>query len=467
MKPKNEGVFRKKTERLSDPFHRGRDVPAFSARTVLRNRVSSGRASGRLLAVALLRTSFCHLMAILLFLHTPANARAQAVGAETLSDPGAACLPAPVTITLGKRTLSGALASQGIPQSTIARIAQALDLHLNLRQLQPKDTLQLYYSPEGAVTRVVYRQSPLDIFEVHRQEHNWNAYKRDMDVDRRVTLVAGTLENTLLDSIEKLGESPRLVFDFAGIFAWVFDFAADSQPGDRFRMIVEKLYVEGQFVQYARILAAEYESGHTVHTATYFQEKGRGDYYTPDGESLRRAFLKSPLDFSRISSRYNRNRRHPILGGVRPHLAVDYAAPTGTPVWAVADGMVKFAGWKSGYGKTVVLNHKASYQTIYSHLSRFGKGIRSGTKVLQRQVIGYLGSTGVTTGPHLDYRVMKGGRLVDPLKQTFLRGEPVSQSSWSSFVAARDSYLLQLRSSLRPKATTQASKDISESLPGN
>ena len=260
--------------------------------------------------------------------------------------------------------------------------------------------------------------------------------------------MAGTLEDTLFDSIERLGGSPQLVLDFAEIFAWDFDFAADSQPGDQFRMLVEKLYAEDQFVEYGRILAAEYESEGTLHTAIYFPDKKGGGYYTPEGESLRRAFLKSPLDFSRISSGYNRTRRHPVLGGVRPHLAVDYAAPTGTPVRAVADGVVKFAGRKGGYGNTVILRHRANYETIYSHLSRFGKGIRRGVKVTQRHLIGYVGSTGLSTGPHLDYRVIKDGYFVNPLKQSFLSGEPISPSSWLTFKSARDSYLQQIRSGL-------------------
>jgi len=341
------------------------------------------------------------------------------------------------------------LAAQGISQSAVTQIVEALRLHLNLRQLRPEDSLRLHRDPDGAVTKVVYRRSPADIFEVHREEHGWIAHQREVAIDRRVTLVAGTLEDTLFDSIERLGEDPRLVLDFAEIFAWDFDFASDSQPGDRFRMLVEKLYVADQFVEYGHILAAEYENGGTVHTAIYFRDKKREGYYTPEGESLRRAFLKSPLEFSRISSGYRRARRHPVLGGLRPHLAVDYSAPTGTAVQAVADGVVKFAGRKGGYGNAVILRHRANYETMYSHLSRFGNGIRRGARVRQRHVIGYVGSTGLSTGPHLDYRVIKDGCFVNPLKQTFLPGEPISHSSLPSFISTRDSFLQQVRSGLQ------------------
>jgi len=407
----------------------------------------SGRAPRWFLAAVLLLISSCVFIGIRLFLHLTPGPQPQVARSECVSNPAVPTLPAPTTITLGKnKTLAGVLAAQGISQNTVTQIVRALRLRLDLRQLQPEDTLRLHRNLDGAVVKVVYCQSPVDIFEAYCEEDGWITHQRDVAIDRRVVLVAGTLEDTLFDSIERLGESPRLVLDFAEIFAWDFDFAADSQPGDRFRMLVEKRYAADQFVEYGRILAAEYESEGTVHTAIYFIENNHEDYYTPQGESLRRAFLKSPLDFSRISSGYNRARRHPVLGGVRPHLAVDYAAPVGTPVRAVADGVVKFAGWKGGYGKTVTLRHRANYQTVYSHLSRFAKGIGKGARVKQRQVIGYVGSTGLSTGPHLDYRVIKKGHFINPLKHDFIPGKPVSHSSWLSFISSRNSYLQKIDS---------------------
>jgi murein DD-endopeptidase MepM/ murein hydrolase activator NlpD len=337
------------------------------------------------------------------------------------------------------------LSAHGIHQTVAAEIIQAFRPHLDFRRLRPGDALELHHDPQGMLVKVVYRQSPVDIVEAWRDGQAWRASRRDVPVDHRVVTVTGTLEANLFDSMESLGERAQLVLDFAEIFAWDFDFASDSQPGDRFRILVEKVYTGEQFVRYGRILAAEYESEGKTHTGIYFRDKEGGGYYTPTGESLRRAFLKSPLEFTRISSRYSYGRRHPILGGVRPHLAVDYAAPHGTPVWAVADGTVEYAGWKGGNGNTVTLRHRANFKTMYNHLSRFGKSIRAGTKVTQRQVIGYVGSTGLSTGPHLDYRVIKDGRFVNPLKETFLPGKPVSPSSRAAFTEARDAFLGQLR----------------------
>ncbi len=363
--------------------------------------------------------------------------------------------PPPTSSTLGRRrTFLAALLDHGIRQDHGAQIVKALRPHVNFLRLKPEDSLEFHHDAEGAVTRVVYRQSPIDIVEAWRDGDAWTSARRDMPVERRVTLVAGTLEASLFESMEALGEQAQLVLDFAEIFAWDFDFASDSQSGDRFRMLVEKVFTGDQFVKYGRILVAEYESEGKTHTGIYFRDREEGGYYTQAGESLRRAFLKSPLEFTRISSGYSRNRRHPILGGVRPHLAIDYAAPEGTPVWAVADGVVEFAGWSGGNGYTVTLRHRANFRTMYNHLSRFGKGIRPGAPVRQRQLIGYVGTTGLSTGPHLDYRVIRDGRFVNPLKQTFLPGRPISASARAAFVEARDALLGQLRSALVARAGT-------------
>ena len=357
--------------------------------------------------------------------------------------------PAPVVGTFGKgRTFQDVLSALGVAKDRAIRIVQALRPHIDFRRLKPEDQLELHHDSSGDLTKLVYRQSPIDIVEATRAGDQWTGARLDVPVDRRVVLVAGVLKDNLFESMERAGERPQIVMDFAEIFAWDFDFAADSQPGDRFRMLVEKVFTGDQFVKYGRILAAEYESEGQVHAGVYFKDKDGSGYYTPKGESLRRAFLKSPLEFTRISSTFSRGRRHPILGGVRPHLAVDYAAPLGTPIFAVADGTIESAGWSGGGGNTIVLRHRANFKTTYNHLSHFAKGIRGGTTVRQRQVIGYVGSTGLSTGPHLDYRVMKDGRFVNPLKQTFLPGQPISPSNHAAFAQASSALLAQLRGTL-------------------
>ena len=354
--------------------------------------------------------------------------------------------PAPVVGTFGKgRTFQDVLNALGVAKDRAIRIVQALRPHIDFRRLKPEDQLELHHDSSGDVTKLVYRQSPIDIVEATRAGDQWTGARLDVPVDRRVVLVAGVLKDNLFESMERAGERPQIVMDFAEIFAWDFDFAADSQPGDRFRMLVEKVFTGDQFVKYGRILAAEYQGEGQVHAGVYFKDKDGSGYYTPKGESLRRAFLKSPLEFTRISSTFSRGRRHPILGGIRPHLAVDYAAPLGTSIFAVADGTIESAGWSGGGGNTIVLRHRANFKTMYNHLSSFAKGIRVGTTVRQRQTIGYVGSTGLSTGPHLDYRVMKDGRFVNPLKQTFLPGQPISPSNHAAFAQAASALLAQLR----------------------
>jgi murein DD-endopeptidase MepM/ murein hydrolase activator NlpD len=354
--------------------------------------------------------------------------------------------PAPIVGTFGKgRTFQDVLSALGVAKDRALQIVQALRPHLDFRRLKPQDELELHHDSSGDLAKLVYRQSPIDIVEATREGDQWTGARLDVPVDRRVVLVTGVLKENLFESMERAGERPQIVMDFAEIFAWDFDFAADSQPGDRFRMLVEKVFTGDQFVKYGRILAAEYQSEGQVHAGVYFKDKDGSGYYTPKGESLRRAFLKSPLEFTRISSTFSRGRRHPILGGVRPHLAVDYAAPLGTPIFAVADGTIESAGWSGGGGNTIVLRHRANFKTMYNHLSNFAKGIRAGTAVRQRQVIGYVGSTGLSTGPHLDYRVMKDGRFVNPLKQTFLPGQPISPSNHTVFSQTSAALLAQLR----------------------
>jgi murein DD-endopeptidase MepM/ murein hydrolase activator NlpD len=186
-------------------------------------------------------------------------------------------------------------------------------------------------------------------------------------------------------------------------------------------------------VDYGRILAAQYISDGEVITGIGFQDGKGFAYFDLEGRSLKKAFLRSPLHFTRISSGFTHRRRHPILGGVRPHLAVDYAAPTGTPVWAVADGYVQFAGRNRGNGIQVVLRHRSGYRTYYNHLSRIARGVRGGVRVTQKQVIGYVGSTGLSTGPHLDYRVSQHGRFVNPLSERFIPGKPIAKAERGAF----------------------------------
>ncbi len=346
------------------------------------------------------------------------------------------------------QSLAQALSAHGISGRITHQVAQALRPHLNFRKIRPGATFEATLDETGALRHFLYRVSPLEVYEVTREQAEYRMTRHEVPIERRVEKITGTVTSSLFESMEALGEKPELAIRFVDIFVWDFDFNSDAQPGDQFHMLVEKTYSGATFVRYGKILVAEYENRGKAYTGIYFETSPEGgDFYTPDGRSVRKTFLRSPLKYSRISSGYTHHRRHPILGGVRPHLAIDYAAPHGTPVWAVADGVVLSAGWNGGSGKSVLIQHRGGYRTMYNHLSTVAREIRNGTRVQQKKVIGHVGSTGLSTGPHLDYRVIKDGRFINPLTQKFIPGDPIPQSRQAAFRSLRDRLLHQLRSS--------------------
>jgi murein DD-endopeptidase MepM/ murein hydrolase activator NlpD len=312
------------------------------------------------------------------------------------------------------------------------------------RRLRPGDVLRVARTPEGAVVRVSYWPTRLGGHEARRNGPTWSVKRVTAPVETRVRGVAAALDGSLFATLADLGETPALTTRVVELFEWDFDFAADCLPTDRFRLLVEKQYVEGEFAGYGDVLAAQYESAdRPVLTAVGFRRSdGTTAYYDLDGRSVRKAFLRAPLEFSRVTSGYSHARLHPILGGLRPHLAIDYAAPTGTPVRAVADGVVESAGWDGGNGLSVRLRHAHGYRTLYNHLS--GVAVRAGQRVAQRDVIGRVGSTGLSTGPHLDYRVMKDGQWVNPLDERFVPGDPVPEDLRAAFAEQAEALLERL-----------------------
>jgi murein DD-endopeptidase MepM/ murein hydrolase activator NlpD len=332
----------------------------------------------------------------------------------------------PVTLRRGD-TLVGALDRLGLDRRASIGIAEALQAEgADLRRMRPSDGLEVTWTLDGEPIGLRWEPSPWLGFAVVAADGGWEARRAETRPDVRVVAIGGELKRSLFEAVETLGESPQLVIELAEIFSSDFDFTADSRSGDRFRLLVEKRYAGEQFVDYGQVLVAQYLSDGRILTGVGFEPAGgRTAYYDLEGRSLRKTFLKSPLAFTRITSGFTYARPHPILGGVRPHLAVDYAAPVGTPVQAVAGGTVLLAGWNGGNGIQVHLRHHAGYETLYNHLSRLGPGVRPGARVDQRQVIGYVGSTGLSTGPHLDYRVKKNGRFVNPLSEKFVPGQPL------------------------------------------
>ena len=265
-------------------------------------------------------------------------------------------------------------------------------------------------------------------------------------------LVRGAIDSSLFESIAAIGESSELAIRLADIFAWDIDFIRDIRVGDTFQALVEKRYREGKPAGYGSILAAEFVNRGDSYRAIYYQDGDNApSYYTPDGESLRKAFLKAPLSFSRISSGFSMKRFHPITKTWKSHPAIDYAAPPGTPIKTIGDGTITRMGYTSGNGNFIEIRHNNSYETLYLHMSKFARNMKKGKKVSQGQVIGYVGSTGLATGPHLCFRMKKNGQPVNPYSVKAPAARPVSKERLSAFNA----FSAPLLARLEGRATEQ------------
>lgn len=339
-----------------------------------------------------------------------------------------------------KSTFSKALAEKGIPQFWMDRIVSLLKPLVDFRKLKGGQ-FRFVADEKGEMVTFIFEAGPIDIYEIERGPEGYRARKKDIPLDTRLARVQGVIRSSFFEAMEAAGEKETLVLSFADILGSEIDFYKDLKEGDRFQILVEKVYKEKDFIRYGKIHAVEYRRGEKVIQGIYFE----GDFYNEKGLALKKAFLKTPLRFTRISSRFSKARKHPILGGVFPHYGVDYAAPPGTPVWAVADGTVISCGWGGGFGKQIVLRHPNGYMTYYGHLSGYGPGIRNGVQVRQKQVIGYVGSTGLSTGPHLDYRLAKDGKFINPLKTTFPSGLPIAKGKMEAFQKKRDEMVAWLQ----------------------
>ncbi len=337
-------------------------------------------------------------------------------------------------------TLFQSLSKKNIPLKWIDLIISTLKPHVDFKKIQSGVSYRFITDEEGEMVKFIYEASPVEIYKIEKGSYGYVAQRKEVLLETRMTKVVGEIRSSLFEAMDAAGEQDPLTLAFAELLAWEIDFYKDVREGDRFKVVVEKIYKGDQFIQYGTIRAVEYQSGERVIRGIRYQD----GYYNEKGISSKKAFLKAPLRFNRISSRFSRARKHPILGGVRPHYGVDYAAPSGTPIWAVADGTVTFCGWNGGYGNQVILRHTNGYTTSYGHLSRFGSGTRKGVKVKQKQIIGYVGSTGLSTGPHLDYRLAKDGQFRNPLKETFMPGTPIEKKEMAMFENKRDEMLTWL-----------------------
>jgi murein DD-endopeptidase MepM/ murein hydrolase activator NlpD len=268
---------------------------------------------------------------------------------------------------------------------------------------------------------------------IEKKEGDIRIERKPIPYDVEVESIGTEIESSLFGSIASIGESSQLAITIMDIFAWDIDFIRDIRSGDYFSAIVEKRYRNGKLEGYGNVLAAHFSNQGEDFYAYYYANDGAGGYYDEHGQSLRKAFLKAPLSYTRISSGYTNRRYHPVLNEWRPHLAVDYAAPTGTPVKAIADGSVARKSYDRNNGNLIRLRHPNGYESTYIHLNKFGRGIKKGVRVKQGDIIGYVGSTGLATGPHLDFRVFKNGAPINPLKIKATPAEPIATHNKAEF----------------------------------
>jgi len=355
--------------------------------------------------------------------------------AATLEDDDGGLYTAQDTVRRGD-TFSSVLLRNRISVQDIGRILE-LNRQLQLfspRALQPGQALTLVRDEYGRFERLRFEISPEEIYVFENREDSLIAFPEEIARELRLRKLAGEVKSSFDEAVLAAGGDSRLAFRVADLLGYDVDFVSEVHKGDHFDLLVEERFANGRFLGFGRILMSEYEGRVAKAQAYYFQPDAnkKGGHYAADGSALKKAFLKSPLNFRRISSVFGK-RFHPILKTWRPHHGVDYAASTGTPVVAVADGYIEDAGWSGGYGRLIKLQHAAKTETRYGHLSRFAQGVTRGARVKQGQVIGYVGMSGLATGPHLHYELIQDGQRIDPLSIKNLPAEPIPSSQMDNF----------------------------------
>ncbi|NOX21425.1 MAG: M23 family metallopeptidase [Nitrospirae bacterium] len=355
---------------------------------------------------------------------------------------------------------------QGISLQYLPEITKASKKVYNLVKLKPLrsyviTTIKEPGSEREELSTFKYSINDWEYLKIINTNDSFLALKVPVEYEKRYALISGTIENNLIYALGSSREHQRLAIELAEIFESEIDFVTELRQGDRFQILVEELWKDNIFKGYGKILAAEFINNGKRYEAFLYKIDGKEYYFDSKGNSLRKALLRAPLRFKYISSGFSYRRKHPILKRYRPHLGVDYAAPTGTPVSAAGTGTVVYAGWKGAYGKCVIIRHPNGYKTYYGHLSRIKKGIKKGVKVKQGEIIGYVGSTGLATGPHLDYRVKKNGRFINPLRMKVPRDRPVPKKYLADF-RARVNKFQELIAKLSNSDQAVASVSVSE-----
>lgn len=326
----------------------------------------------------------------------------------------------------------------------LAAIVGLPDAGEHLKLLRPGDEFRIEHDHGKLIS--LYRELDLtNALLVSRGDAGFSAEIVERPIDIQKRLAYGRIESSLFESAASAGMPDKLIMNLAGIFAWDVDFVLDIRKGDDYYILYEEIYQDGKFVTSGQIVAAEFNNnGRTFQAIRYVDKDGRADYYTPDGRSVRKAFVRAPVDFTRISSVFNPQRRHPILNTIRAHRGVDYAAPGGTQIKAAGDGKIIFRGRKGGYGNAVIIQHGGNITTLYAHMSKFAGSAKINSRVNQGDVIGYVGATGLATAPHLHYEYRLNGVHRNPRTVQLPQADPIKEEYRADFLAASGPILNEL-----------------------
>jgi len=332
-------------------------------------------------------------------------------------------------------TLSTLFDKVGLPAATVHEVMASDKQAKQFSQLKHGQILQFELSPDGQLKQLHSKVSDLESISLSKTDKGYTFNREITKPLVRTAYVHGVINSSLSLSAQRAGLSHSMTMDMASIFGYDIDFAQDIRQGDEFDVIYEQKVVNGKTVGTGNILSARFTNRGKSYTAVrYTNKQGTTNYYTADGNSMRKAFIRTPVDFARISSLFSMGRKHPILNKIRAHQGVDYAAPRGTPIKATGDGKVLLAGRRGGYGNTVILQHGDTYRTLYGHMQGFAKGVQTGSTVKQGQIIGYIGTTGLSTGPHLHYEFQVNGVHVDPLGQKLPMADPIAKAEKQRFL---------------------------------
>ena len=349
-----------------------------------------------------------------------------------------------VTVESGD-TLSVVFNRVGLSANTLHAVLNSGSDAKRFARLKAGQVLDFKLGNNGELNALRTKLNDLETLRLDREGESYGVNHELITPDVRTQFAQGEITSSLFLAAQRAGMSHNLTMEMANIFGYDVDFARDIRQGDRFEVIYEELHVGDKRVGTNNILAARFSNrGKTFTAVRYTDKSGYSSYYRADGTSLRKAFIRTPVEFARISSKFNPNRRHPVLNKIRAHNGVDYAAATGTPIKATGDGRIVHVGRKGGYGNTIIVQHGQKYKTLYAHMSRYANNLRQGSNVSQGQIIGYVGMTGLATAPHLHYEFLVNGRHVNPLGIDLPVADPVPQNERTAFMAISNKMMASL-----------------------